>query len=463
MMSSKKVFKSRYIPVVLGVLATTTICAENSNPNVIIILADDLGIGDLGCYGQKVLSTPAIDVLANNGMQFTNHYSGSTVSAPSRCVLMTGKHTGNAYIRGNRGRKGADGVMYSLDLPNDEVTIAEALKKKNYQTACFGKWGFGSPTGEGHPNEQGFDHFFGYLSQDNAHTYYPNHLFENKEKVYLKRKVYSHDFIMDKAISYIEENAKNPFFVYLAPTLPHAELIVPDKDLAEFKGKFDEKPFKGGHYCAQSYPKATYAAMVKKLDNSVARIVSTLKKNGVYDNTIIIFTSDNGVHSEGGYEVAYFDSNSDFRGSKRDLYDGGIRTPMLIQWPAKIKKGTVSNHLSAFWDLLPTIENIVDIDKQSDYDGISILPTLLGKKSQKKHDALYFEFHEGGTKQAIIKNTWKLIRFQAKNKNKTYYELYNLEQDKEENENLVNKYPKQVKKLIKLMDEQRTESKQFRI
>lgn len=447
---------NKTLTIALGLGSILSAQAKTNEPNIIFYLVDDLGIGDLGCYGQEVLKTPAIDALAKNGLLFTNHYSGSTVSAPSRCVLLTGKHTGNAFIRGNYDKKAADGLSYTVDMPDSEVTIAEILKEKSYKTACFGKWGLGSPDGEGHPNEQGFDQFFGYLSQLNAHSYYPNHLFNNKEKVMLNKEVYSHDLIMDKVVSYIKDNAGSPFFIYMTPTLPHAELIVPEKDLAPFKGQFDEKPFKGGHYCKQDYPKATYAAMVKKMDDGIARIVDALKENGIYDNTIIVFSSDNGSHSEGGYKPEYFNSNGIYRGYKRDLYDGGIRTPMIIQWPEKIKAGRTTNVLSAFWDFLPTFADAANIKTNTPTDGISLLPTLLGKKKQKQHESLYFEFHEGGGKQAVIKDNWKLIRLNVNKKDQMSYELYDLKKDPSEVNNLASSETKKVKELMTIMDNTRS-------
>lgn len=440
------------------VSANKLIAAEKqTTPNVIFILADDLGIGDLGCYGQDMIKTPAIDNLAKNGMKFTRHYSGSTVSAPSRCVLLTGKHTGHSYIRGNKGYVAEDGRHYDLNLEDSEVTLGEVFKTKEYVTACVGKWGLGGPSGEGHPNNQGFDYFFGYLGQGNAHSYYPKQLFENNTPVMLDGKVYTHDLIMEKAMDFIKENSGKPFFMYLTPTIPHAELIVPNNELYDYDGKFPETPFnKKGSYCPQEKPRATFAAMVTRLDRDVQRIVDLLKEKGISDNTIIIFSSDNGTHKEGGHDPRFFDSNGPFRGTKRDLYEGGIRTPYIVNWPSVIKPGSVSFHVSAFWDFMPTMCELIGADKPEGIDGVSFLPTLTGKGEQKQHEYLYFEFHEQGGKQAVIKDRWKLVHLQVNNPKKETYELYNMNTDPGEIANVVFLYPEKVKELKKIMQDART-------
>lgn len=431
------------------------------NPNVIYILADDLGIGDLGCYGQKIIRTPGIDSLAAKGMRFMQHYSGSTVSAPSRCSLLTGKHTGNTSIRGNKAYIHTNGLTYDTPLPAEEITVAEIFKQKNYQTACVGKWGLGGPSSEGHPNNQGFDYFFGYLGQRNAHTFYPQQLFENNTAVVLNKKVYSHDLIMDKAFNFIGENVSKPFFLYLSVTLPHAELVVPDGEMMGYDSKFPETPYiqTTGTYGSQTQPRATYAAMVARLDRDVQRLADLLKEKGILDNTIIIFTSDNGVHKEGGLDPDFFNSNGPFRGYKRDLYEGGIRTPFIVKWPGVIPKGSVSFHVSAFWDFLPTVAELIGVSTPKNIDGISFLPELTGKAKQKKHKSLYFEFHEGGGKQAIIKGEWKLIRLNANHPNRAKLELYNYHIDSGETANVASQYPEKVKELRLLMDSQRTPSK----
>lgn len=426
-------------------------------------MADDLGMGDLGCYGQKVIKTPAIDTLAAHGMKFTQHYSGSTVSAPSRASLLTGLHTGNAFIRGNKGVKDVDNVSYDYPLPEEIETVAKIAQRADYATACIGKWGLGAPQSSGHPNKQGFDYFFGYLGQANAHRYYPNFLHENENKVYLQKAVYSHDTIMSKALEYIEEKAKGgrPFFLYLTPTIPHADLILPEGQIGEYDGLFPETPYKGG-YTAQDKPRATFAAMVSRLDRDVARIMKALKDNQIEKNTIVIFTSDNGTHKEGGHDPFFFHSSGGFRGTKRDLYEGGIRTPFIVHWPEKIAPKSVSFHLSAFWDFLPTVCEIVGQPIPQNTDGISYLPALTGEGKQKQHEYLYWEFHEQGGKQAVrLPDGWKLIKLHVNDSSKTSYELYNIAYDPTEQSNVAHQYPQQVSKLKKLIHQAHSHSPLF--
>lgn len=433
-------------------------------PNVIYIMADDLGIGDLGCYGQRIIKTPGVDSLASNGIIFENHYSGSTVSAPSRCVLMTGKHTGHCYIRGNKGEAYPPlNTHFDWPIAESEVTVAQIFKQKDYATACVGKWGLGGPESVGHPNNKGFDYFFGYLGQGRAHRYYPDYLWENGTRVDLNNSVYSHDMIVDKAIDFIEENCDRPFFLYLTPTIPHADLHVPEGERGQYENMFDEKPFinrskDGKGYRSEPKPKATYAAMVSRLDRDVSRIMGLLKAKGIADNTIVIFTSDNGVHREGGHNPDFFDSNSLYRGIKRDLYDGGVHTPFIVCWPSVIPAGSRTSHISAFWDFLPTICDLIGEDTPDGIDGISYLPTLTGKGRQKKHDYLYYEFHEKGGRRSIFKDGWKLIELNVNEPENTVLELYNIATDPEENENVAAEKPELVSKLKKLMDSAHTES-----
>lgn len=448
--------------MLLSAVVPTITMAQTAEklPNIIYIMADDLGMGDLGCYGQRYIKTPGIDSLAKQGMIFTSHYSGSTVSAPSRCVLMTGKHTGHASIRGNLGIEFPNGEKYDSSIESQEVTIAEAIKDKGYTSACVGKWGLGAPDSEGHPLNQGFDYFFGYLGQANAHRYYPPFLWENNTKVNLDKKVYTHDLIMNKALEFIKTNSDKPFFLYLTPTIPHADLIVPQGERGEYENMFEEKPFPGGGYAANPKPKATFAAMVSRLDRDVQRVMNLLKEKGIDNNTIVIFTSDNGTHREGGH-TDFFNSSASYRGIKRDLYEGGVRTPYIVYWKDKIKAGTYSNHVSAFWDFLPTVCDITKSPVPAGVDGVSFLPTLTGKGEQKQHGYLYFEFHEMGGKQSVLKEGWKLIRLNAKNRDKMRYELYDLSQDQMERRNLVNIYPDKVAELSKIMDNARTENPRF--
>lgn len=464
-MDSKIIRISTFLPLAMP-MAITPAMAQNTDtktPNVIFILADDLGIGDLGCYGQMQIKTPAIDKLASDGMIFTNHYAGSTVSAPSRCVLLTGKHTGHSYIRGNQGvdEPLTPGIQFDYPLEEGQTTIADIFKSKDYATACVGKWGLGGPSSAGHPNNHGFDYFFGYLGQGNAHSYYPENLWENKSAVQLGKKVYSHSMIIDKAVNFIEENADKPFFLYLTPTLPHADLDIPE--LGEYDGMFKETPYinkraDGQGYKTQMKPRATYAAMVTRLDSDVARIRQLLKEKGIDGNTVIIFSSDNGVHGEGGHDPEFFNSNSEYRGFKRDLYDGGIHTPMIISWPEVITPGRTTDHVSAFWDFMPTFCDILHVAKPKNTDGISMLPTIKGKKSQKQHDYLYYEFHERGGRRCILKDNWKLVEYNVNKPKQRKLELYNLTDDPSEKHNVINENPKLAAKLKKLMDKARTDS-----
>lgn len=429
-------------------------------PNIVYIMADDLGIGDLGCYGQQQIKTPCIDGLARNGMMFMRHYSGSSISAPSRCTLLTGKHTGHAAIRGNKPVTLADGEKYDTPLPAKEVTVAKLLKQKNYRTACIGKWGMGGPDSEGHPNRHGFDYFYGYLGQGHAHSYYPPFLFENNEKIMLEKKHYSHNLIVEKALDFIDKNAEHPFFLYFSPTIPHAELAVPEENMQQYEGQFQEKPFAGGHYCAQPKPRAAYAAMVTLLDTNVGQIIELLKRKGVYENTIIIFTSDNGVHKEGGHDPEYFNSNAGLRGIKRDFYEGGIRTPFIVEWPGMIAPGSRNQHVSAFWDFLPTVCDITGISTPHDIDGISYLPVLKGLE-QPEHDYLYYDFYEKQGTQAVIQDDWKLISLQVNAPKKTHYELYNLKTDPKEQHNVAVLHPDRVEQLKALIKQAHTKNPIF--
>ena len=446
---------------VAGLVLFSSACqrpgVQGKLPNVVFILADDMGIGDVGCYGQGKIKTPNIDSLAKSGLQFMHHYSGATVSAPSRCSLLTGKHTGHTYVRGNLGQETEEGT-FDLAIPDEEITIAELFKQKGYATCCVGKWGLGGPGTEGSPVRQGFDYFFGYLSQGAAHRYYPEYLYENENKYPLNGE-YSHYAIMRKGLEFIENNADKPFFAYFAVTPPHADLDIPD--LGEYENAFPETPYinnKNSGFKTQMKPKAAYAAMVSEVDANVGEIIELLKEKGVYDNTIVIFSSDNGVHNVGGHDPYFFDSNGPFRGNKRDLYEGGIRAPFVISWPGVIEAGRFSHHISTFWDFMPTVCDIIGVKCPKSSDGISYLPELLGNCDQQaKHDYIYQEFHEQGGKQALIRaDGWKLIRLQAKNHKKTYEELYNIYSDPFEQANVIKQYPQIADTLREIMDAQRT-------
>ena len=443
-------------------LQTAVAQLKASQPNIIYILADDLGYGDLGCYGQQKFSTPNIDAMASDGMRFTQNYSGSTVSAPSRCCLLTGKHTGHAAIRGNSNTKGSDGKMYDTSLPDSEVTIAELLKTRNYATACIGKWGMGGVGSEGHPNKQGFDYFYGYLGQANAHSYYPEYIHENSQEIVLSKKVYTHDLFENKAFEFIKTNAKKSFFLYLAVTIPHAELQIPTEYRTAYENSFMPEKAHKGDYSPQEKPHATFAAMVSRLDMTVGKLNQLLRDLKLDENTIVIFSSDNGPHKEGGADPLVFNSGGGLRGVKRDLYEGGIRVPMIVKWPQVVKSETVSNQPIAFWDVLPTLAEVGTIKSTSKIDGVSFLPTLKGKKQSKKHLPFYWEFYEQGGKQAIISGDWKLIKLNVKTPDKAFFELYNIKDDLSEKNNLAKTKPDMVKKLSKLMDKQHIQNDKFK-
>jgi arylsulfatase A-like enzyme len=448
---------------------------EPQKPNIVYILADDLGYGDLSCNGQELFSTPNIDKLAESGLKFTQHYSGSTVCAPSRSSLMTGQHTGHTFIRGNKGWP-PEG-QYPLEA--EAYTLAEALQNAGYVTGAFGKWGLGYPGSEGDPNNQGFDEFFGYNCQGLAHNYYPGHLWDNQKKVILEENsgdnfaIYAPELIHQRALQFLEKNRDKPFFMFYPNVIPHAELLLPEENLAEFRGKFlPEKEFKGAEpgdpgfrespYGTQPESHAAFVAMVTLLDRQVGEVVSKLKELGIYENTIIMFTSDNGPHMEGGADPDYFNSNGPLKGYKRDLYEGGIRVPMIAVWEGKIAPQTETDHPSAFWDVFPTFAEITGAKTPDNIDGISFLPTLLGKADeQDKHDYLYWEFHERDGRKALRKGDWKLINYNVFDPAKTTVELYNIATDPGEENNVAEAHPEIVEELEKLMKSARTESKIF--
>lgn len=456
--------KSKFFAAGLSFTALSSLSAQQK-PNVVLIVADDLGYGDLSCYGQEKFQTPNIDRLAFNGTRFTRSYSGTTVSAPSRASLMTGLHTGHTPIRGNKEIK-PEG---QFPLPAGTFTLFHLFKKAGYATGAFGKWGLGQPGSVGDPNNQGVDEFYGYNCQLLAHNYYPSHLWHNQTKIALPENedgqsgAYSQDLIQAKTLEFIDNHSKDPFFLFVPMVLPHAELVVPeDSIIRKWRGKFDEKPYKGtdsgpafrkGGYMSQEYPHATYAAMVTRIDVYVGQIIKKLKEAGVYENTLILFTSDNGPHREGGGDPDFFNSNGIYRGHKRDLYEGGIRVPAIISWPGKVPAGKESDFAFAFWDYLPTFAGLLKTGLPGNTDGISILPILLDKKDQKRHDYLYFEFQELGGRQAVIKGDWKLLHLDIRKGGR--FELYNLASDPSENHNLIDLFPQKAAELKKIMIEAR--------
>ncbi|MEN8203127.1 MAG: arylsulfatase [Bacteroidota bacterium] len=435
----------------------------SDQPNIIYVLADDLGYGDLSCYGQKRFQTPHIDRLASEGMRFTRHYSGSTVCAPSRCVLMTGMHTGHSEIRGNRGLE----TEGQYPLSDSALTVAALLQEQGYKTGAIGKWGLGGPGSTGDPLNQGFDYFFGYNCQREAHFYYPTHLWRNNEKYLIpenengNKEVYSQDLFIKEALQFIREHKDRPFFLYFPVTIPHAELAIQEQDLEPFKGRYPETPYPGAHYGAQETPFAAFAAMVSRLDKDVGKISALLKELGIDKNTVVIFSSDNGPHTEGGHSPEFFNSNGSLRGVKRDLYEGGIRAPMIARWPGRIEAGTVSNHVSAFWDFLPTALEMAGGELNYPTDGISFLPTLLGE-TQQEHEYLYWEFHERGGKKALLKGDWKAVQLNIHSDPNGPLELYKLADDPGEDQNLAEMHPDRVTEFRTLMEKARTNSEIFK-
>jgi arylsulfatase A-like enzyme len=440
------------LSIVAAVLVSSGALARDGRPNIIYIMADDLGYGDLSCFGQKKFQTPNIDRMAAEGMRFTDHYSGSTVCAPSRCALMTGLHTGHCYVRGNREHR----PVGQEPIPAESVTVAELLKSAGYATGCYGKWGLGFPGSPGDPMKQGFDEFYGYNCQRNAHTYYPRHLFHNSEKVALDGKTYSHDLIMEKALAFIRENAGGAFFCYLPVAIPHAAMHVPEKYVAPFREKFPQFENKIGRYSGPKVknPIAAFAGMMVKLDEDVGRVFALLKELGIDDDTLVIFTSDNGPHLEGGHDPRFFDSNGPLSGFKRSLTEGGIRVPMIARWPGKVPARSTSDHPSAFWDFLPTACELAGVDAPGGLDGISYVPAMLGNHArQRKHDYLYWEFCAQGGKRAVRMGTWKAIQRNLMKRADDPIRLYDLEADLAEKKDVSAQNPEVMARMRAIFKE----------
>ncbi len=452
----------------LGVRPVTA-ARRNSRrrPNIVFMLADDLGYAELGCYGQEKIKTPHIDAMAAGGMRFTQHYSGNPVCAPSRCTLMTGLHTGHAQIRGNKQMGGDEGwklgstIGGQYAIREDTVTIAKILKKSGYATGAYGKWGLGRVGTSGDPQKQGFDHFYGYICQRQAHTYYPNHLWndgqvewipENRDGAEVK---YSHDLISEQALNFIRRYKDQPFFLYVPFTIPHVALQVPEDSLEQYKGKWPDPPYDGSKgYFPHEHPRACYAAMVSRMDASVGSIVSLLKELDLEDNTLVIFTSDNGPTFNGGSDSAFFESAGPLRGLKASVYEGGIRIPFIAHWPGRIEPGTTSEHVSAFWDFLPTCCDLIGAEPPKDIDGISMLPTLFGRGKQKQHEYLYWELNG---QQAIRVGHWKALR----TKPWLDIQLYNLADDVGERDDLAKQKPELAQQMTQMIDKNRTDSEVF--
>lgn len=443
--------------ILLFTLFSIPVLSQTTQPNIIFILADDLGYGDLENYGQSFIETPNLNELAENGISFLNHYSGSTVCAPSRATLMTGMHTGHSPIRGNR-EKFPEG---QFPLPDTSITIAKLLTETGYKTGLIGKWGLGYPYSTGDPVWQGFDNFFGYNCQRRAHHYFPRKLWDNQEitKEYGGR--YSHSIFTDKALEFIEEKAENPFFLYLAYTIPHAKLQIPKNKTTHYKEKLkqDKNLSKLGLRNRDSVVK--YVSMVTMMDEDIGRIVDKLDSLHLLENTIIFFSSDNGPHSEGGLNPTILNSSGSLRGKKRDLYEGGIRVPLIVSWKGKIPSNSTSEHVSAFWDFFPTITDLLNISNPKSIDGISYLPTLLDTGKQKEHDFLYWEFHGRGGKQTVLHNNWKIVVNKVNSSN-PQIELYNLSTDPAESKDLSDQNVEVLKKMKNIMRSAHKENPVFR-
>jgi arylsulfatase A-like enzyme len=450
--------------------------ADPPRPNIILIVADDLGYGDLGSYGQQQIRTPHLDRMAKDGLRFTQFYAGSTVCAPSRSVLMTGQHTGRTPVRGNTPVK----PIGQKPLPDTAVTVAEVLRDAGYRTGAFGKWGLGAPDSEGAPHRQGFDAFFGYIGQRRAHFYWPEFLFESTRDSLrrvplegnevrdtstpnfphpgagppIRRGTYSHDAIMERALSFIgtQSQTDQPFFAYVPVTIPHASLSVPRSALDPYTDEegnsiFEEVPHEGEHYTDQPMPKAAYAAMVTHLDRSVGRVLDRLRSRGVAENTLVLFTSDNGPHGAGGYDPAYFDSNGPLRGNKRDLYEGGIRVPQIAWWPGHVEAGTTTDESSYFADYMDTFAALAGTEPPEETDGVSLAPTLRGEaESQESHEFLYWTF---GERQAVRAGRWKAVRSSI---GSGPVELYDLTADPDESNDRADDYPDVAERMAVQME-----------
>jgi arylsulfatase A-like enzyme len=433
--------------------ASRTTAARPGPPNIVFILADDLGYGDLGCYGQDKIKTPRLDRMAVEGVRFTQCYAGSTVCAPSRSCLMTGQHTGHTPIRGND----------RYPLRESDITVAEVMKAAGYRTALVGKWGLGDPGTTGSPTRQGFDEFFGYTDQRHAHNYYPSYLWRNEQKVPLGNQVtkedavgagvatnrvaYSHDLFTDEALAFVDRNRERPFFLYLAYTIPHVN---------NEAGKQGMEVPSDAPYSHEPWPESerNKAAMITRLDRDVGRLLDRIDELGLGENTVIFFSSDNGPHKEGGIVPGFFRSSGGLRGMKRDLYEGGIRVPMIVRWTGTVRGGRVSPLPWAFWDFLPTAAELGRARVPTGIDGLSVAPTLRGRRQFTVHPFFYWEFHEGGSKQAVRMGDWKAVRLAPG----APLELYDLRRDGRETNDVAARQPKVVRRIETYLETARTES-----
>ena len=449
-------------------------------PNIIYMLADDLGYGELGSYGQSLIRTPHLDALAAEGIRLTQHYSGSPVCAPSRGTLMTGLHTGHGQIRDNLevGGYPDPDELGQMPLDSGTYTIGTMLKEAGYVTGAIGKWGLGGRESLGQPRYQGFDYFFGYLDQQLAHNYYPTHLWRNGERIELDNEYfsphqrfagddptdpaeydryqgneYSLDVMADDAIRFLDDHRDEPFFLYLPFTIPHLALQVPDSSLVEYEGVFDEEPYLGDRsYLPHDRPLSAYAAMITRMDAHIGRILARLDELGLAENTLVIFTSDNGATYTGGVDAAYFESTGGLRGLKGSVYEGGVRVPFIARWPGRIEPGAVSDHVSAFWDMMPTFADVAGVAAPDGIDGLSMLPSLVGEGDQPEHDHLYWEYHGlWNGAQAVRMGRWKGVRLGGHDDVDAPIELYDLEEDPAETEDLAGRHPDVVERIRAIM------------
>jgi arylsulfatase A len=447
--------------------------SRQPHPNVVFILADDLGYAELGCYGQRKIRTPNLDRMAAEGMRFTQFYSGSPVCAPARCSLLTGKHGGHAFVRNNHEAPPRGEFRGQMPLPDGTITIGHLLQRQGYTTAAIGKWGLGYVGSTGDPNRQGFDLFYGYNCQRHAHNHYPRYLWRNDRQEVLDGndhgltgKRHSHDEMEREALEFIRRHRDRPFFLYLPFAIPHVALQVPDDSLAEYRGLWDDPPYEGGRgYLPHPTPRAAYAAMVTRMDRSVGRIVALLKELGLDERTLVIFTSDNGpTHGGvGGSDSEFFESAGPLRGQKGQVYEGGIRVPMIARWPGRIRAGSRSDHVSYFPDVLPTLAELAGVaDRAAEgIDGISFADTLFGRPSdQRRHEWLFWEFAGYGGQQAVRKGNWKAVRRDMQRGN-LRIELYDLAADIGESRDLAGERPDVVAEMERIMRTGRTPSAEF--
>lgn len=460
--------KSLLTALVTGLVLLSIAPTEAAaRPNIIYILADDLGYGDLGCYGQQTLTTPHLDRLAQEGIRFTRHYAGSTVCAPSRCVLMTGRHTGHARVRGN-----GPGRLHPTDL-----TIASLLQNAGYRTGCFGKWGIGNPPPLNDPNQHGYDEFYGYVNMFHAHNFYPEFLIRNGQREPLRNRLYpdwqakqtpereglgvaehavdyAPQLIFDEALGFIEQNAKTPFFLYYALNIPHANNEGGREERIKRNGM---RVPDWGEFTDQAWPdqEKGFAQMIRTIDDHVGAILSQLDRLGIADQTAIFFSSDNGPHAEGGHKMPFFDSNGPLRGMKRDLYEGGVRVPFIARWPGHFPPNQESHLISGFQDIFPTFAALAGIQNHPATDGLSLLPTLSGRAGdQITHPHLYWEFYEQGGKVAVLQGNWKAVKRNFLKNPRASIELYNVDSDPEESKDLAKQHPALVNTLAGIMQKE---------